>query len=62
MDQPRNHPAPKFLMVTNLDGRGLRWHSTTSVVGVPRGSYGWRVVTPPRIWCCGIRNAAHSPC
>ena len=52
-------PAPTTMTDRTLEVCGLGWHGTISVVGAPSGSYGWRVVAPPRIWRRGIPNAAH---
>jgi len=58
MDQPRDPPAPLVHNDVVEDVRRVRRHSPVSVVGVPRRSYGYAFVTPPRIRGCGDRNAA----
>jgi len=65
MDEPRGHrresggpPEPNYMVGMILCGGGLRRHGPASVVGAPRRSYGYVVVTPPRIRGRGVRNAA----
>ncbi len=53
----RDPPAPDNMSDIVLQDSGLRRHGPIFVVDVPRRSLGYAVVTSPRIWGRGARNA-----